>query len=247
MGNETTKKKMKWPTSYSSIPAAEVEQRLGFRMRNLKRVPTAIMLASAQYSMEADAVKQTKERVYQRIVEYLETEGYPTHPDTNFKAANINDMVYAIISPVLFDFMRTTGRGGIRLSREKVIISVDSQTGGNEEFVVVDEISVTEDKTVFIIEAKDEFVGQAMRQILLAMKDARGNGGGGVVYGFVTTGEYWQMLTCDGGVFRITENMEVFRGIGEDTDRWMKECSILVDCLVVSLSNGGIVKDVVVG
>jgi len=36
----------------------------------------------------------------------------------------------------------------------------------------VDEISVTEEKVVFIIEAKRTSVGQAMKQILLATKGA---------------------------------------------------------------------------
>ena len=157
MGDETTnqkKRKMKWPT-YSSMPVAEAEERLGFRMKNIQAMSTAIMLANAQNSMEADAVKQTKERVYQRIVEYLDIEGYPTDSDTNFKAGNINDLVYATISPVLFDFKYTTGRDSIQLSREKVVISVD----GRMEFVVVDEISVTKEKAVFIVEAKEGLVG----------------------------------------------------------------------------------------
>ena len=117
---------------------------------------------------------------------------------------------------------------------------------GIEEFVVVDEISVTEEKAVFIIEAKEGFFGQGMKQILLAMKDAGDNHCGGVVYGFVTTGQFWQMLTYDGGVFRTTRDLRVFNRMN-DKDRWMEDCSVLVDCLVVALSNGGIVKDVVVG
>ena len=105
------------------------------------------MLANAQYSIEVDAVKETKERVYRHIVEYLKTEGNPTDMNTDFKQANINDLVLYIIGPILFYFMRKTGQNGIRLSREKEIISVDAQTGGNEEFVLVDEISVTEEKS----------------------------------------------------------------------------------------------------
>ena len=79
------------------------------------------------------------------------------------------------------------------------------------------------------------------------MKDGRDNNGGGVVYGFVTTGQIWHMLAYDGGVFRIARNLvAAFLGMGEDKDQGM-DCSVLVDCLVVALSNDGIVKDVVVG
>ena len=62
-------------------------------MKNIEAVLTAIMLENAQKSMEADAVEKTKERAYQRILEYLKIEGYLTDPDTNFKA---------ILSPSLF-------------------------------------------------------------------------------------------------------------------------------------------------
>ena len=50
------------------------------------------MLENAK-SMEVDAAEKTKERAYQRILEYLKIEGYPTDPDTDFKA---------ILSPSLF-------------------------------------------------------------------------------------------------------------------------------------------------
>lgn len=151
-----------------------------------------------------------------------------------------------MVSPVLFDFIRTTGRDSIQLWREKEIIYVDRQTGGNE-FVVVDEISVMEERVAFTIEAKRSSVGQAMRQILLAMEGARQ--------------QWWRcclwprhdrrdLANADlrrGGI-RATESLKaIFLGMGEDKGRWMKDCSVLVDFLVVALSNDGIVKDMVVG
>jgi hypothetical protein len=39
----------------------------------------------------------------------------------------------------------------------------------------------------------------------------------------------------------------LFDGMDEDKESWMKDCSVLVDCIVVALNNGGTVKkDVVV-
>jgi len=122
MGDENTnqkKRKVKWATSYSSMTMAEAEKRLGLRVKNFKAVPAAIMLANAQNSMEADAVKETTERVHRRIVEYLKIEGYPTEANTNFKETNISDLVLYIIGPVLFDFICATGRDSIQLSRER--------------------------------------------------------------------------------------------------------------------------------
>ncbi|KAF8538994.1 hypothetical protein BDD12DRAFT_839949, partial [Trichophaea hybrida] len=84
-------------------------------------------------------------------------------------------------------------------------------------------------------------------------KDMRENNGGGEVYGFVTTGETWQMLRNDGTSFQLSEKMNVlFDTMDEDQERWMKDYSVLVDCMFGALSNGGILpkrlilKDVVV-
>jgi len=135
-----------------------------------------------------------------------------------------------------------------RLTREKEITSVDKKTGEVEEFVVVDQIAGAKQKFVSIIEAKRKSVGQ-FKQLLLSLKDAWDNNGGGVVYGFVTTGPYWQMFSYDGISLQMTREITVvFHGIDEDKELWMKEGSLLVDCMFFALKTGGIVKkDVVVG
>lgn len=46
-----------------------------------------------------------------------------------------------------------------------------------------------------------------------------------------------------GGTFEITEKMEVlFDTMGENEKRWMEDYSVIVDCMYLALSNGGIVK-----
>jgi len=47
-----------------------------------------------------------------------------------------------------------TGRKNLRLRSEREILSSDGETGGEEEFVVMDLISVEEEKYVFIVEAE---------------------------------------------------------------------------------------------
>ncbi|RPB15816.1 hypothetical protein P167DRAFT_542534 [Morchella conica CCBAS932] len=203
------------------------------------------MLANAKYSLGGgclDAILKTKEKVYDGIVEHLEIEGYPTEANPDFKEANISDLVYITLHPILFDFKRKTGRT-VRLLREKEIVSTDGETGGTEEFVMVDLVSVTEEKFIFIVEAKRSSLGQAMKQCLLAMKDMRDNNGGvGEVYGFVTTAEFWQMLSYD-GAFQVTNKLDVlFHTMGEEKEKWMKGYAVLVDCMYAALSNGGIVE-----
>jgi len=191
----------KWETSYSAMSIRDAEKRLGVRIAALRATPIDTMLAKPKHSLgRADVNKETvdavKAVVYDQILQYIDIEGYPTEADPDFKEANMSDLVFSTIGPVLRS-VRKMGRD-IRLTREKEITSVENEIGGVEEFVVVDQIVVAEKKFVLIIEAKRTSIGQAIKQLLLSLKDARSSNGGGVVYGFVTTGQYWQMFSYDG-------------------------------------------------
>ncbi|RPB25755.1 hypothetical protein L211DRAFT_782464, partial [Terfezia boudieri ATCC MYA-4762] len=49
-------------------------------------------------------------------------------------------------------------------------------------------------KYIFIIEAKRDSLGAAMKPCLLSMKDLGDGNHGGVVFGFIATGESWKKL-----------------------------------------------------
>ncbi|RPB29791.1 hypothetical protein L211DRAFT_832492 [Terfezia boudieri ATCC MYA-4762] len=198
-----------------------------------------------------------KEKVYDRLVDHLESEGYPTEADADFSESNISDLVYCILASTLSDFRRKTGRN-LRLTREKEIISTYNETGGREEFVVLDRISVTEKRFVLIVEGKRGSTREARKQCLLAMKDCwdnidvmkKGkNDDVCVLYGFVTTGEDWSMIRYDGSTFVMTHKfMAVFETMGEAKEMWLEKYSIVVDCICYALGDGGIMrKDMVVG
>ncbi|KAF8468149.1 hypothetical protein BDZ91DRAFT_721991 [Kalaharituber pfeilii] len=93
--------------------------------------------------LDKDTMSKTKDMVYDLISRHLEVEGNPSESNADFKEANINDLVYIIINPIISDFRRRTKRN-IRLRREKEIIAADNMTGGYEEFVVMNLISVKE-------------------------------------------------------------------------------------------------------
>lgn len=252
MANEDTnakKRKFPWKNSYTSMTQQGVEKRIGIRMDDLASavVPIEEMLAQAGYSLngeDPDSMKATKDEVYKQILRYLKIEGYPMDSTADFKEGSVNDLVLLIISPIIEEFIDTTGRYKVRLLREKQIVSEDEQTSGYEEFVVVDRISVTEEKYVFIIEAKRVSLGAAMK-CLLSMKDMGDSNHGGVVYGFVTTGESWRMLRYDGTLFQKFD--VIFETMRNNKVRWMRDCSVVVDCVYAALSNGGIVpKDGIV-
>ena len=104
-----------------------------------------------------------------------------------------------------------------------------------------------EAKYIFIVEAKRSF-GAAMKQCLLSMK-GMGDSNHGGVYGFITTGERWRMLSYDSVSFQVIEKIEVvFETMGRFKEKWLRDYSLAVNCIDMALSNGGIMrKDPVVG
>jgi hypothetical protein len=74
-----------------------------------------------------DTISETKKEVYKGIQQCLCTEGYP-NAASDFNEANINDLVYPIVSPVLGDFSFLTGHETMTLLCEKNIISTGGKT-----------------------------------------------------------------------------------------------------------------------
>ena len=137
--NDTKKRKSKWTTSYSKMTIPEAEKRLGVELA-LRAIPVKKMLEGKNCLLGKDCISKVREEIYDGLVGYLEIEGYPTEADPDFKEPNINDLVLFTIYPILRFFKHDTARN-LRLRREKEIVSVDSATGGCEEFVVMDRIS----------------------------------------------------------------------------------------------------------
>ncbi|KAF8449873.1 hypothetical protein BGX38DRAFT_1186766 [Terfezia claveryi] len=187
----------------------EAEKRLGVRLDELETVSIVEVLGRHK-SEVGDGIK---EKVYERILEYLKFEGYPTEARVGYKEVKVSDLVLYTIGPILSEFRDRVGRK-IRLEREKEIISTDEETTGYEEFVVIDRISVTGEKFVIIIEAKRGSLGEAIKQCCLALKDARDTNGGG----------YMDLLLDQ---------------MHDQKEKWMKDHSVLVDCIWFALGNGG--------
>ncbi|KAI5839545.1 hypothetical protein DFP73DRAFT_561270 [Morchella snyderi] len=71
---------------------------------------------------------------------------------------------------------------------------------------------------VLVVEAKTVSLGEARKQCFLSLKDMRDNNGGGSVYGFITTGDSWRMVSYD-GTFQMSEKMEVLFDTMDDDKR----------------------------
>ena len=219
-------------------------KRLGLDLQEFGReaVPVRDMLvveAGNRNGMGASDMQALKDEVYGRILEYVQIEGYPM--EASVKEVNVNDLVLYILGPIILSFQKASKRG-VRLRREMEIVSSDYETGGYEEFVVIDRISSTEHVMVVIIESKRTTVGLGIRKCLLAMFDMFKHSRKGKAYGFVTTGEQWRMIVYDGTRFRMTETFfALFGAMDSNKDRWMRECSVVVECVLFALNNGGVV------
>jgi len=191
------------------------------------------MLALVGYKDDSE-VKKLKEEVYREIVRYLRVEGHEILTESN-----ANDLVLFIIVPTLDEFIEQTGRDMVQLFREKQLASEDG------EFVVIDEIEITEENYIFIVEAKRDSLGKAMGQCLLAMKGMGDSNHGGIVYGFVTTGNTWRMLRYDAsdGLFLVPNKIEVvFDTMRREREKWIRDFSVIVDCVYAALSDGSTVN-----
>ncbi|RPB22817.1 hypothetical protein L211DRAFT_826286 [Terfezia boudieri ATCC MYA-4762] len=158
------KRKFPWKKPYAKMSLQEVEERIGVSMIHLGSsvIAPKDMLVAAGYKFEevSDVITTAKNEVYKQIERYIAVE-VPSLDLSNFMEPNVNELVYSIISPIIYEFRHKTGREDVKLFREKPIISTDLETGGFEEFVVelipVDYISVDEERFVLVVEGKEVF------------------------------------------------------------------------------------------
>lgn len=225
---------------YSNMSPLDAQERLGFEMQSLNHTFNIIpfgMLDGEHYLKDWEGVRSLKEKVYSNIVDYLGFEGYPSESTVGFCDTSVSDLVFATISPILSG-VRVNARRDIRLRRNEEIVSVDGNTGGTVEFVMVHVMGAVERRFV-LIESEKSSLGRAMQRCLLSMKDIRDKNGAGEVYGFITTGESWRMFKYDGIYWKGTRKMDVvFEGMENDKNLWLKENSTLVEGMIMVLSEG---------
>jgi len=234
-GQPTTKEEALW--AYLKMSRIDIAKRIGMTMRRLASTAVTVEeMVPVGYILE-DNYKSTKEEVYKQLVRYLRIEAHYWISGTE---VNISDLVYAIISPILNDFICKTGRDTVYLERERGVAFVECNSEGYEVVVVVDKIFVTKERYILVIEAQTEVsLSAAVGPCLLTLKDMHDDSGtGGIVYGFVTTGDTWRMLSYDGRVPKMTNRIGVvFDTMARDKEKWMKEFSVLVGCVYAALDN----------
>ena len=156
------------------------------------------------------------------------------------KEIGIHHLAYAVLSPIIDLYVTHASGQRIEPQYEKVIPSKDGETGGQQEFVLVDVIGINEEEYVFVVEAKRTSMSLALKQCLLSMREAQLHNGGGKVFGFITTGGHWRMIEYDGKKFRQSEEINImFANMRREKSRWIKSSGKLVDMVFMALSTGG--------
>ncbi|KAF8420105.1 hypothetical protein EV426DRAFT_719599 [Tirmania nivea] len=178
----------------------DTENRLGFKFQRFeinKAVDLDFIRSVAESESEGvgqKVFKEIKEMVYNRILEFLDTEA------------------------LLCIFLSERGYAGrdIIIEREREISSEHAEVSGNLDFVLIDLITPAGSKDdyvsnyVLVVECERSSYAAAKRRRMLSMKDMRESNGGGD-YDFVTTGEDWQLIHYNGVFTQSEKFMAVFR------------------------------------
>lgn len=159
---------------------------------------------------------------------------------SNLTAGNIADLVFTIISPILGAYKREMDVGDLR--RRRRIIYVNDEIDGREEYITLDLVTLYDKEHIVIVGGIGSCLEQAMKQCLLTMIDMDCKNR--KVFGFVTTGESWRMIEYKTrinrkfGMFKMTNKMGIlFNTMVEAKGKaiWLKEYSVLVDCMYAAL------------
>jgi len=204
-------------TSYSQTTIEQAERRLSFRIAKFECSVISLrqMLAETEPEIKGltyNKIYDIKDKVYNHIGEFIQGHEYPPEANRDFKEANVHNLLFAIIIPIITAFTLKTRRN-LYIDREKKILALNAQFSGYQEFVMVDMVGIGNQKSLFVVEVGKSSVREAKKHCLLVMKGLGSINGQGMVYGFVTTGEQWQMLRYNGKDFIQTPNFQVlFQG-----------------------------------
>jgi hypothetical protein len=221
------KRQRKYTTSYSNTSQREAEIRIGIRIMNLIREEKdPFDIVGSIRKVPQNVI----EKVYERLIDSIKAEGFPSGGIEPFKEVVINDFVGDVMRVIISDYKTETEKDNIILTREKEIVSTDEENGGNMEFVLIDTVSISKDRYLIVVEVKKDIMEKGLVQCLLSLKDMYDiNDDKKNVYGFVTTGVDWKLIKYDGS-FNISDKMTLlFSGMSERKEEWLRKYSQVID------------------
>lgn len=104
---------------------------------------------------------------------------------------------------------------------------------------MIDSIESDKEIYVLIVEAKRSDLDKAFQQCALVIRDAYAQNNDNVpIYGFMTTGVQWKLIKYDGTQFQLSEDFSAaFPLMKDERERWMRECSKIVDVIYSTLKH----------
>ncbi|KAJ3220931.1 hypothetical protein HK099_003890 [Clydaea vesicula] len=222
---------MEWNISYSAYTQTDTENRIGKKFTDICNNARPITdLLNLNITM--DKSYNIKEDVYKGLCMCIDIEDYPMGNIEPFKESNITDFAFITLAHIIKYYKDIENISSIKLRRENVITSKDGETGGKEEFIIIDCIEM-KDRYILIIEAKTTSLINCLKQCILALKDCYDNNNDGKqVFGLLTTGIAWQIVIYTDEEINISEEIpSAFPLMSHDKDRWIKNYSMIVDCI----------------
>lgn len=235
--SEEKKKKFEWKNSYSNYTQIDAEKRIKHSFisifNNADDITNIINIERFK-----EKTKNIKEDVYKKIVQCISIEDYPLSIEP-FNDENMTDLSFLILLSTIADFKEIENAETIKLRRGKKIIAIDKETGVSEPFVIVNAIDISEEKYIMIIENKNASLAECFKQCILALKDSYdSNNDKKTVYGFLTTGVFWQLVTYNENEIKMSDDIKVaFPRMKMNKQKWIDNYSIIIDIIYTILYN----------
>jgi hypothetical protein len=216
------KRKGKYITSFANVSQEEAEVILGFEFGEFYDCQIPI-----EQFITTTAPEPLKKEIFKRLIDCTGSEGFPEAVFSPVDEAAVTHHVGMILITMVYYCKFTMNRGGLKLLREKQIISKD------EEFVIIENINVGNTRYVIVVEAKCDSLGIGFVQLLLALKSMwEINNDQKLVYGLVTTAIDWHLVTYDGQTWKLSERSTVLiPNMRNKEDEWFKNNTQILDVI----------------
>lgn len=233
---EQKRKKFEWSKSYSSYTEKDAELRLNKKFSEIFNNQSPIKEIITFDDVDANKTLDIKNNIYADLCFCIDVEDFPGASVESSKEVNVNDIVFIILFKTLGMFKNQENQENLKLRREKKIISVDKESGGFEEFVIIDLVNIRDEVPVLIIECKRNSIRECFKQCILALKDVF-DINKKPCYGILTTGVNWSFIKYTENEILVSEEIvAIFPKMSKDKDRWIKNNSVIIDILYKILS-----------
>jgi hypothetical protein len=222
------KQQRKYITSFPNVSQEEAEVILGYELREFYDCQIPI-----EQFITTTAPQELKKEIFKRLIDCIGSEGFPEAIILPINESVVTDNVGMILITMVSYCKFTMNRNDLKLSRERQIISIDEQVGENMEFVIIHNINAGHTRYVLVVEAKRDSLATGFIQLLLSLKSMwEINNDHKLVYGFVTTGIDWKLVTYDGQTWKLSERSTVLiPNMRKKEDQWLKNNTQILDVI----------------